>query len=94
MTTMEIRDIDAENERYVSALAAARTRNRTVLFDALAAAGITLAVVSFDGSGDSGQIENIEARIGDDQADLPTAPVTVASPKHGAAPVWSTPRET
>ena len=35
------------------------------MFDALAAAGITLIVVTFDGYGDSGQIENIEAKAGD-----------------------------
>ena len=40
--------------------------NKTALFDALAAAGITTVIVNFDGCGDSGQIEMIEARAGDD----------------------------
>lgn len=35
-------------------------RNNAALFDALDAAGITQLVVSFDGAGDSGQIEDIE----------------------------------
>ena len=35
---------------------AVRPDNKTALFDALAAAGITLVTVTFDGSGDSGQI--------------------------------------
>ena len=33
--------------------------NKTSLFDALAAAGITTVIVNFDGCGDSGQIEMI-----------------------------------
>ncbi len=36
--------------------------NKTALFDALATANITAVVVTFDGYGDSGQIENIEAK--------------------------------
>ena len=48
-----------------------RPANKTALFDALAAAGITSVLVNFDGSGDSGQIEAIEARIHDDLVTLP-----------------------
>ena len=51
--------------------AEARPANKTVLFDALAAAGITRVIVNFDGCGDSGQIETIEARIHDDLVTLP-----------------------
>jgi hypothetical protein len=36
-------------------------QNKTALFDALAAAGITHVAVNFDGYGDSGQIEHVEA---------------------------------
>ena len=36
--------------------------NKTALFDVLAAAGITAVIVTFDGSGDSGQIEDIETQ--------------------------------
>jgi hypothetical protein len=39
--------------------------NKAALFEALSAAGITLVVVSFDGYGDSGQIENVEVKAGD-----------------------------
>ena len=35
--------------------------NKAAVFDALGAAGISLLVVNFDGSGDSGQIEDIAA---------------------------------
>jgi hypothetical protein len=38
-----------------------RARNRDILFAALAAAGIHRVTVDYDGSGDSGQIDTIEA---------------------------------
>ena len=46
--------------------------NKAALFDALAAEGITSVVVTFDGSGDSGQIEEITAFSGENElSDLP-----------------------
>jgi hypothetical protein len=36
--------------------------NKAALFDALARTGITIVTVSFDGYGDSGQIEEIQAK--------------------------------
>ena len=48
------------------------------VFDALAAAGITIVVV-FDGYGDSGQIENVEAKVGEDLVALPSREVEIAS---------------
>ena len=59
----------AEHERRDAEL---RPVNKTAVFDALAAAGITIVVVAFDGYGDSGQIENIEAKAGDDVVALPS----------------------
>ncbi len=50
----------AEHERRDAEL---RPVNKTAVFDALAAAGITIVVVAFDGYGDSGQIENVEAKL-------------------------------
>src|SRR3546814_5572861 len=44
--------------------------NKAALFDVLTAVGITSVVVSFDGYGDSGQIEGIEARNADDEVAL------------------------
>jgi hypothetical protein len=38
-----------------------RARNKEILFAALANAGIYRVTVEYDGSGDSGQIENVEA---------------------------------
>jgi hypothetical protein len=55
------------------------TANKAALFDALAAAGITTVVVNFDGCGDSGQVEMIEARTGDDDCALPAVEVEIAS---------------
>jgi hypothetical protein len=52
--------------------------NKAALFDALAAVGVTLVVVSFDGSGDSGQIENIEVKAGEDIAAVPAGEVELA----------------
>jgi hypothetical protein len=58
--------------------------NKTALFDALAAASITVVVVTFDGYGDSGQIENIEAKAGDEIVPLPVATIEIARPVWGS----------
>jgi hypothetical protein len=62
-----------------------RSGNKAAVFDALAAAGLTLVVVTFDGSSDSGQIENIEAKAGDEIAALPPGPVEIAAVAWGKA---------
>jgi len=50
---------------------------KPILFGALETAGITRVTVSFDGSGDSGQIESVEAYDAESQkVDLPTEPIT------------------
>ena len=54
--------------------------NKVALFDVLAAAGITSVVVTFDGVGDSGQIESIDARTGDAAAVLPICDIEIATP--------------
>ena len=54
--------------------------NKAAVFDALAAAGITSVVVTFDGVGDSGQIESIDARTGDAAAALPICDIEIATP--------------
>ena len=55
-----------------------RPTNKTALFDALAAAGIVTVIVSFDGYGDSGQIEGIEARNANGETALPQVDVEIA----------------
>ncbi len=52
--------------------------NKAVLSDALTEAGITHIVVSFDGYGDSGQIEDVETRAGGDSIAMPTAMIEIA----------------
>lgn len=44
-----------------------RDQNKAIIFAALAAAGIHRVTVGYDGSGDSGQIDAIEAWDADDQ---------------------------
>ena len=65
-----------EHERRDAEL---RAINKTAVFDALAAARITIVVVAFDGYGDSGQIENVEAKAGDEIVTLPSGQVEIAS---------------
>ena len=74
-------DLDSVIARYEERQqrrAALRPANKAALFDALAAAAIATVVVSFDGYGDSGQIERIEARNGAGEVDLPRTDVELA----------------
>lgn len=52
--------------------------NKAALLNALALAGVTRVVVSFDGYGDSGQIENVEAQAGDDPVAMPAEAIEIA----------------
>jgi Family of unknown function (DUF6878) len=52
--------------------------NKAALFYALAAAGVTVVVVSFDGYGDSGQIENVEVKAGDTVVPMPEGTIAIA----------------
>ena len=54
--------------------------NKTTLFDVLAAAGITIVTVTFDGYSDSGQIENIEAKAGEEITAIPPTQIELAYP--------------
>jgi hypothetical protein len=54
--------------------------NKAILFDALAAAGITEITVALDGCGDSGQIEGITICIGETSKALPAPSATVPLP--------------
>ena len=53
--------------------------NRDRLFDSLTAAGITHVTVTFDGIGDSGQIESIGASVGDNAVDFPATAIPYAA---------------
>ena len=59
--------------------------NKAALFDVLATAGITSIAVTFDGVGDSGQIESIDAHIGNAIAALPVCDIEIATPAWGGS---------
>jgi hypothetical protein len=73
----------ADRAVYDALTAKLRERNKTALFDALAAAGISHVTVSFDGYGDSGQIEDVETKAGDAIVDLPPGSITIAVAEWG-----------
>jgi hypothetical protein len=76
----------AEKDRQHGALAKAiRPTNKAALFTALANAGITTVVVQFDGYGDSGQVETIEARRGETAVELPDTQIELAIARWGKA---------
>lgn len=56
--------------------------NKKVIFDALASAGIVSVVVTFDGCGDSGQIESIDTRDVAGDVSLPNVTVDIGSPSY------------
>ena len=74
------RQLIAQDDARTALAAEALPANKTALFDALAEAGITSIVAAFDGYGDSGQIESIDARIGDAATELPTVEIEIATP--------------
>ncbi|MGC1687419.1 MAG: DUF6878 family protein [Candidatus Acidiferrales bacterium] len=63
--------------RHRDALSKIGEVNKAIVFDALAAAEITRVTVTFDGEGDSGQIDNIVAQRGDVVTEIPETTVTV-----------------
>jgi hypothetical protein len=71
-------DWDAKSAAFGRLRAELQPCNKTALFDALAAAGVTHVVLSFDGYGDSGQIENIKVKAGDTIVAMPEAEIEIA----------------
>lgn len=58
--------------------------NKAAIFDALATAGISRVIIKYDGYGDSGQIENIDACRGESETvPLPETEVMIASASWG-----------
>lgn len=66
----------AERDARIAAL---RPANKDRLFDGLLAAGVTHVTVSFDGYGDSGQIESIAAWSGETTVDFPDTRIGYAA---------------
>jgi len=56
-----------------------RPENKAALFLALAAAGVTTVTVAFDGCGDSGQIESIDASDHHGEVALPGGDIPIAT---------------
>jgi len=79
-----LRDYDEKNRAFKALSASMHAANKTALFDALEAAGITSVLVTFDGSGDSGQIEEIGAVSGDQPRDFPAGAVVIGRAYWGA----------
>jgi hypothetical protein len=63
-----------------------RARNKEAVFTALANAGIHVVAVDYDGSGDSGQIQNVEAwGVANERMPFPSEPsiqLVSANPDH------------
>jgi len=72
--------IEAQHAARARLAEEALPQNKAALFHALAAAGITSVLVIFDGVGDSGQIESIDATINGAPADVPGVQVEIATP--------------
>lgn len=57
-----------------------RPRNKAAILAALAAAGIAYVIVTFDGSGDSGQIEDVSAFADGVVVDMPVTEAEISTP--------------
>jgi hypothetical protein len=79
-------DIAAAYQNHQKAVAEANVINKRVVFDALVAAGISTVNVTFDGEGDSGQIEDI---VADGSVDVPQVPIELQKASWGSGKVGS-----
>jgi hypothetical protein len=78
-STVDFGAILAGHVEQAARIEALRPGNKDRLFDGLMAAGITHVTVTFDGAGDSGQIECISAWSGDKAVDLPATEISYAA---------------
>jgi hypothetical protein len=69
---------DQKQREYARRAEQILAANKTVLFDALAVAGIETVIVTFDGYGDSGQIERIDVEAGEETTPLPSDRIEIA----------------
>ena len=79
--------LDQNNREHARLSEQLLLTNKTTLFDALAAAGIEFVIVVFDGDGDSGQSESIEARAGDELVALPSCEIEIARAVWGSSEI-------
>ncbi|MGJ0454326.1 MAG: DUF6878 family protein [Methylocystis sp.] len=85
--SLDFTALDQKNREHARIADELLLANKTALFDALAAAAIDIVTVVFDGYGDSGQIENIEAKAGDEIIALPTCEIEMARPVCGSSEI-------
>ena len=78
-------DFDGTQAVYDKLAAEVYVSNKAALFHTLAAARITHVIVSFDGYGDSGQIEDMEATAHGEVVDLPPDDIVIAAAVWGAS---------
>ncbi|WP_339758604.1 DUF6878 family protein [uncultured Sulfitobacter sp.] len=69
---------EVERRAHEAAQTATRPANKSALFSVLSAAGIASVDVTFDGYGDSGQIESIDAKADETDVPLPEATVSLS----------------
>lgn len=87
VTSLDFTALDQNNREHARLAEQSLLANKTALFDALAAAGIEIVIVVFDGYGDSGQIEDIEAKASDEIIALPTIEIEIARPVWGSSEI-------
>lgn len=75
--SFDFKEWEKEQQARDDALKAILPKNKTTLFAFLSKRGITRVVVEFDGYGDSGSIDGVEAMRGDKPADLPTETIPI-----------------
>ena len=78
-STIDFAAVFAAQAKQVAREAELRPANKDRLFDALTAAGISHVTVTFDGEGDSGQIESIAAWSGETAVDFPDVEIPYAA---------------
>ena len=77
--TVDMAHIFAAHAERAARIDALRPGNKDRLFDGLTAAGITHVTVTFDGAGDSGQIESIGAWSSETAVDFPATEIEYAA---------------
>ena len=80
-----LREYDEKQRAYKTLSESIHAANKDALFPVLAAARITSVLVRFDGSGDSGQIEEIDVVSGEKPVSLPAGNVTIQHADWGAS---------
>ena len=78
-STIDLASIFAAHAERQTRIDALRPGNKDRLFDGLTTAGITHVTVTFDGAGDSGQIESIGAWSSETAVEFPETEIEYAA---------------